>query len=167
MASNIQNDINSSCLTNRDRQMYVNTTVTTSGGDVYFGSKRIPILCLRAAIHFSVCVHYLSFLRQISAALADCPNRQTDTTDEERRLLDSLPFTRTATFTCHDWQNQSECLPDMRRALLEVVMFWVCCPALLHRLKKRNTEDAVKGEESTSMRNAVAPAGLESCERIY
>ncbi len=39
MASNVQNDMHSSHLTNHDGQMFVNTTVVTSGGNVYLGRK--------------------------------------------------------------------------------------------------------------------------------
>jgi hypothetical protein len=39
MASNIQNDFGNSHLTNYDGQLFVNTTVTNAGGNVYIGRE--------------------------------------------------------------------------------------------------------------------------------
>ncbi len=91
-----------------------------------------------------------------------------DTEDEEKRLLESLPYATSATFNCYDCQNQSECLPNTRTALLAEIMAWVgrASPTAPEALPSRAT--AKEGKEEHARRVAHdSGGGRGDAERIY
>ncbi len=86
-------------------------------------------------------------------------------TDEDRRLLDDLPYASSAIYNRYDRQELPECLPDTRTALLAEIMAWVRGPTPLIRDKKQRSEEAATAA-LTSTRTG-AHAGPCHSKRIY
>ncbi len=109
-------------------------------------------------------------MKCISVALADLSEWATDSTDEERRLLDSLPYASSATFNCYDRQDQSECLPDTRTDLLDEIMAWArrSTPSTAPEGATLGYDnDLGGGGDDDKHARGAARGGLNDGERIY